>query len=755
MNLSGIFNVDNAAELKSGKALNDPTLLSDPVKLSASKELSFSKGGFTFSIKPESSLEVALFNQTTDIDPDGLINSKAPIITLDPTQAAYLKYSLNVGATGTAGGNAGGFALDLNVSKIFTTGLYKKHDPTDKVPLTIVSDISSFLSIFDWTSVAALNAGDALFTSAKGKLEGKLGFSWTDIFTQSMSALTKLLPADLTLDIKLSPSVSASFSASVEDNYLCAMKRMGDDSLLVTISKVKSSSVAGEIGASIGIQFADPDVLEAQLNAIVDQVLASVTSYAGNIAQLIQKFQTNTLSPAEKEILDGILKRLKLDALADPVASLTSFIENLRTKAMSTTKAIAHASASLSFEYEYSRISENEELLSVQISQELLETLHPKLIGFKTDTLLSEVKANTPGITLNNYLNRKTLTVNKSWGLGLSLLGAPVFSGKTIKKKISASQTNMQGQQQNSLDQIIGYQREWMGESTDWVTDFNAKMPAFSASATPTLNEFDLSFYVQMTSGMKVRKEKHLQELLDIGVMWGAINESELPRIIEKYMPMVKKQVVTTEAKMTFKPTAMLAMIQQLGQLGWNNATIGILSKAMASSMSYWNNFPLRQSVSKRTDAYTGVWQAYLTDADKPLSYFADLSKQYLQQYGNVAPMLVSKEGQAGSSPNDNYAANVMYMNPSTAADAQAFVKGLSLLKEGIAGNQTFNDSFQTAYQNMSQFFSQSFYVRTLGCLLNEFTQANPGIDGFSERVFTISWGEGAEAQTVSLASKN
>lgn len=206
---------------------------------------------------------------------------------------------------------------------------------------------------------------------------------------------------------------------------------------------------------------------------------------------------------------------------------------------------------------------------------------------------------------------------------------------------------------------------------------------------------------------------------------------------------------------MTFKPTAMLAMIQQLGQLGWNNATISILSKAMASSMSYWDNFPLRQSVSKRTAAYTGVWQAYLADADKPLSYFADLSKQYLQQYGGVAPMLVSKEGQAGSSSNADYAANVMCMNPSTAADAQAFVKGLSLLKEGISNSEAFDNGFHEAYQNLSQFFNQSFYVRTLGCLLNEFTQANPGIDGFSERVFTISWGEGAEAQTVSLASKN
>ncbi len=755
MDLSNIFNADNVDELKSGKALNDPTLLNSPVKLSASADFDFTTGGFTFNIVPETSLTISLFNNSNETDPDGLINASDPIIDLAPSTEAYLKYALNVGATGTGSGASGALSLDLGVSKIFSTGLYKKHTPTDKVPLTIVGDISSFLSIFDWANVQSLNPGDALFTSAKGKLQGKLSFSWSDIFSQSMSALTSLLPVDLTLDLKLSPSLSVGFSASLEDNYLCAMKRVNDNSFLVTISKAKSSTVSGQIGASVGIEFADPTELESQLNGIVNQIISSVTNYAGNVADLIQKFQDNNLSDAEKKVLNGILKRLKLDALASPVTSLDNLITKITEKAKTVTQTIAKASASVSFEYEYSRISENSELLSVQIDQTILESLHPKLVGFKTTDLLQEVKAKTPGITLNNYLNQKSLTVNKTWGFGLSLLGKPVFSGKEIRKTVSATQTNIDGQQQSSLDQIIGYQREWMGESTDWVTNFNAKMPGFSVTQTPTLNEFDFSFYVQMTSGMKVRKEKHLMQLLDLGVMWGAINESEEPRLTDKYLPEFKGEVVTAEAKLTFKPTAMLALIQQLGQLGWNNATIGLLSKAMASSMSYWNNFPLRQSVLKRTAAYTPVWQNYLANPNQPLSNFAAIAKQSLSNYGGVSPMLIDKEGSAGNSPADDYAANVMYQNPNMASDAQAFINGLTQLKDGIASSEAFDQNFSSAYSNMKQFFNQSMYVRTLGCLLNEFSMVNTGIDGEVERVFTLSWGEGTNAETVSLASKN
>ncbi len=752
MDLSEVFKAENSEELKSGKALNDPTLLENPVKLSASKAFDYASGGFTFNIVPEASMVVSLFNSSEDEDPDRLINSNNAIIPFNAAEESYLKYAFNVGATGTGAGNAGGLSLNLTLSSIFSTGLYKKHSPTSTVPVAMVNDVKSFLSIFDWTAIESLEVGDALFTSARGKLEGKIGFSWSDIFTKSMSSLANLLPGNLTLDIQMSPSVSVGFNASLEDNYLCAMTRTGDNEFKVTINKTKSSSTAGQIGASVGIQFADPEILETQLNEIVDKIIASVTNYGGNVTELIQKFQTNSLSDIEKGLLDTMLKRLKLDALADPVNALDEFIKDIEEKAKNTTKAIATASASVSFSYEYSRINEHQELLSATISQDLLQNLHPQLVGFKAEQLLTAVQNNTPGITLDHYLNQKSLTIKKSWGFGLSFMGKPVFSGKAIRKKVSSIQTNAASEKQLSLDQVMGYEREWMGESTDWVTDFNAKMPGFSA--TPNLSEFDYSFYVQMTSGMKVKKAKHLRQLLDIGVMWGAINEDEVSGLVGKYLDTFHRQVITADAQLTFKPKAMLTLIRQLGQLGWNNTTRSMIAKAMASSMSYWNNFPLRQSVSKRTTAYMPTWQSYLSSPGQSLDNIAQISKNNLSAYGDVAPMLVDKEGQAGHNPSDDYVANMIYQNGSMASDAQKFVDGLVKLKEGIAGKSVYEGNFDQAYDQVSQFFNQSFYVRTLGCLLNEFAMTNLALEGQVERVFSLSWGEGDDEQTVSLASK-
>jgi len=753
MDLSEVFKAENYQELKSGKALNDSSLLENPVKMSASKTFEYARGGFTFSIVPEASMTVSLFNSSEDEDPDKLINSTNAIIPFNAAEESYLKYAFNVGATGSGSGNAGGLSLNLMLSSIFSTGLYKKHSPTNTVPMVVVNDVKSFLSIFDWTAVESLEVGDALFASARGKLEGKIGFSWSDIFTKSMSSLANLLPGNLTLDIQMSPSVSVGFNASLEDNYLCAMTRTGADEFKVTINKTKSSSAAGQIGASIGIQFADPETLETQLNEIVDKIIASITNYGGNVAQLIQKFQTNSLSGTEKELLDIILKRLKLDALDNPVNALDEFIKNLEEKAKATTKAIAKASASVSFSYEYSRISEHQELLSATITQDLLQSLHPQLVGFKADQLLAAVQNNAPGIILNHYLNQKTLTIKKSWGFGLSFVGKPVFSGKEIRKTVSSTQTNAASERQLSLDQVMGYQREWMGESTDWITDFNVKMPSFSAA--PSLNEFDYSFYVQITSGMKVKKAKHLRQLLDIGVMWGAIDENEISRFVDKYLDTFHRQVITADAQLTFKPKAMLAFIQQLGQLSWNSTTINMMAKAMASSMSYWNNFTLRQSVSKRAAAYTPTWQSYLSNPAQSLNSIAQTSKNNLLTYGGVAPMLINHEGEAGQSPSDDYVANMIYQNGNIANDAQKFVDGLTKLKEGIAAESVYEDNFDQAYDQVSQFFSQSFYIRTLGCLLNEFAMNNLAPDGQVERVFSLSWGEGDDEQTVSLASKH
>lgn len=753
MDLSDIFKAENSDELKSGKALNDQSLLDNAVKLSASKEFNYGTGGFTFKIIPEANLTISLFNSPEDADPDVLINAPNAIIPFNSTDETYLKYAFNVGATGSGGGNAGGLSLSLDVSSILSTGLYKKHTSTSTVPMAIVQDLESFMSIFDWSAVAGLEIGDALFTSARGKLEGKIGFSWSDIFTKSMSSLTKILPGNLTLDIQMSPSVSVGFNASIEDNYLCAMTRTGADEFKVTISKTKSSSVSGDIGASVGIQFADPEAVEGQLNEIVQKIIASVTNYAGDVTELIKKFKDHSLSPTEKEIFDSILKRLKLDSLTNPQEKLSELIEKIEEQAESTTKAIATASASVSFDYEYSRISENQELLSATITQELLKALHPTLVGFKTDQLLDKVQDNTTGLTLNHYLNQKTLTVKKSWGFGLSLMGKPVFSGKEIRKTVASTQTNATQEKQLSLDQVMGYQREWMGESTDWVTDFNVRMPNFSAS--PSLNEFDYSFYVQMTQGMKVKREKHLKQLLDVGVMWGAINEDAVDTIIDKYFTTFKKNVITANAQLTYKPTAMLTLIQQLGQLGWNSVTIELMAKAMASSISYWDNFPLRQSVGKRTEAYAPVWQDYLTHQEQSLDNLALKAKSRLTSYGGVSPMLVNKEGQAGHSPYDDFLANIIYQNPNLGSDAKAFIHGLTLLKQGIAEKTIYEENFDEAYEHVSQFFNQSFYVRTLGCLMNEFANSNSAIEGEVERVFTLSWGEADDEQTVSLASKH
>ena len=81
---------------------------------------------------------------------------------------------------------------------------------------------------------------------------------------------------------------------------------------------------------------------------------------------------------------------------------------------------------------------------------------------------------------------------------------------------------------------------------------------------------------------------------MDLGVLWGAVNQNEVERLVAKYFTDLQKQSrATLEAKLILPNHAMRPLIHQISRNGFSETNLNYLAKSFASSMSYWEDFEI------------------------------------------------------------------------------------------------------------------------------------------------------------------
>ncbi|WCT14703.1 hypothetical protein [Mucilaginibacter jinjuensis] len=583
-----------AGSLLSTKQLKDTTLMTggdndpNPVKLSAEKALPFTLPDVTFNINASAELDVMLFNQATDNDPDGVIGTQDAIIAPDTATDAYLKYAAGITVSATAGVNIPiasiGFDEKLSVSGNAAAAYYKQHNNGDAMNTAFVGDIKAIKTVFIPDDITSLAEGDALTFSVNGSLKSDLKVSWSNIFSQSLSVLGEYLPTPVTLDLSLSPSVSVEFIVEVTDAFALVIKKLAGNQCLLSVKKTKSVSTDTTASAGIDISFKDSDAAKTQLTAIYNQLIQSVFGNSiTDVNTALANVKSGIAIATQNELVNGLIARYNLGGVADAIDQLIAKVNAIEQYVPNLIGDVATATVKLNFSYEYKRIDLEKDVLSVNIATTDLLNYHDKLLRFDITQLLSDMRGGVIPYQLNSYLNQKTLTITSTWGLGLTvfsftLLGQDIFTLENVVNE------NFAGAQQVSTEGTQQYKWVFGNGSGSWLSQINGQMPAYGAS---TLDQFDFTFLLSTALKNNGVNADELNTYFDFAVVWDAVQQSDLGALTVKYTTgtsSILNQPATIENKLTFLPALMKPLIEKIATTGWVN-NIPYLTKAMSAAL--------------------------------------------------------------------------------------------------------------------------------------------------------------------------
>lgn len=748
-------------ELLTTKFLKDKDLMVEPVKTQAVESYIIDHENVNFSIGAQSSLSVQLFNDENDKDENELISSlPTSPICFNPATEAYLKYEAAISPKAKGAFSLQNVGFDFELSAGVKAVFYKGHKSTESIQEAFSADMASFLTIFKWEDVRKLEVGDALCFQVEGKLNSSLQISWSNILAQSLSSLSTNLPKPVTLDINLSPKLSAGFSVTITDQFSYFIKRIADDRLAVSVRKVKNSLATGGVGAKVGVAFSKPEELENALTTIFDKVSESLLQKGTSTVESAIEAVSKKVATEEElglfvEVasLLGVSNPLKSINPSESINLLQNRWEKLKEDFKTGISKVAKLNAELSLSYEYKRIKEGSELLAVELPDSSLEPYHSQLLRFSLANLVNDLGDGTVnGSKLISYINQSTIRIEKSWGFGFNLIGKEILKGRDFQIKEDTVRFDIRRHSQISSRRVVGYKWKLGHEDGKWLTEINATMKSFSSAKEPTFSEVDLSIYLNMiVSDGQLKKKGQFRKQLDMGVLWGSILPNQVDLIVEKYFPVFKNKAVSFEAKLIFSEAVTKTIFAQVGHHGLNDVNRKLLAHSFAASMAYVDDFDLRKSVSARESAYMSLWFDFLKKPDQSKSDLAKKAGNHLRKISNAGSLpLFEKE--AGNNNQGLYFADVIFTNPNIFKDLVSFLGGIQGLATCINSNSPVGDNFQNNYSKINACLSQSFYVRTMGSFLGRYASQDPLLSNEVQRIFTITYEEEGETQVINLA---
>jgi hypothetical protein len=739
-------------ELLHPKALKEKDLMSheNPINLKAEKSYPVTLQDITFSFGAGSAMKVALFNDEDDKDDDAFIATKdktpnAPIV-LDTATDAYLKYSNSVSAKANEQLTLAdiGFNLNLSAGGSARSVFYKRHPNTQLVRDAFAEDLRSFRTIFKFDDVAGLEAGNGLGFAVNGTLSCNLQISWSNIIATGISALSSQLPLPVTLDISLTPSLTASFNVSVTDDFAYLLTKQTDGRYRICVTKKKTTSETVSLGASIGVQFADPATLGQQVGAVCDKVIQSVLGNTINeINTAVQGFKQGKKSP----IVEKLFNLFHLDQLPQPIDLLTPKLKQLETDISNTVTKLATDSVHLSFSYQYARIQDDREILSILISGDDLKKYHSDLLRFRTGKLLDSIRNNEIPYTLISYLNQKVLTVTKSWGLGLTLFDFTLLTSSDYEKSTTNVQTDLQGTNRKvQIDREKGYKWRLLKATGSWSGQISAAMPDFSP--TPTLEKFGYTFLLNTVLKDPNVSDNDLRSYLDSAAVWMAVNASDIEGLVQKYAA-VKGKEVLIEGKLVFPDKAMRTLMQQIATDGWGAVSKKQLARAMGAAMTWLPDYKSRSNMQARQEMYAPLWSEYLDNPDQEIDDLASLAETEINGLGDE-DHLAEFEGDRDNWTFGNTFAGVVRSNPGLQACLKNFVTGMADLGNKIAKGAAYT-VFDQAYDNIRDSLQYSFASIAVGRFLLLYA-SDLNLLKDVRRVLTLSYGPDNNRTVISCS---
>ncbi|MBC7818920.1 MAG: hypothetical protein IAG10_18690 [Planctomycetaceae bacterium] len=707
--------------------IGSPKISSKPVEVGVSANLSFGGDGkASFAINPTGSLSIAVLNDAADVDEDQLVGQEGPAKGLGPQlqvddSFAYLKLRAEaaVKASGEVSlGSLIGVDAGGEASVIFAD--YRAFPRSASMLETLKKSIDGgarFVTKVD--DVLELGVNEALMLRRKGTLLLAVEVAWSDLFTGQLGALSKALGTMAPIQLSSKAGVTIGVRAKISDEFLFVISRPSKKEFRLAVRKWHSSGAAISADAGIDVGFAEPQQVEGLIAAVIDGAIGAPLAKA---RQILGAASLESLDGPQRKIAERVIARLGLDSTLVTLAEVRERLDTLESKAMSVIADLIRTRISLSFAYEYNRVSSTTSLVQVLLSEANLKALHADLAGSRTESLVAKV--GEPGVTVETYLNEKEVTRTHSWGFTLGFGKWATLGGKDLKKVTTVRRTDIDGRVQDAYQGARSYQGTWIGETVKWGVDFKADMKEFARE--PLVSDFGFGLHLYWLDDQKELSGMELEQWLDSALIWQVIGDADLIDVRARLAPALGDKA-TLSVQMVIPNSAIRFMLPHLA-----SASADGFANALGAAMP-WMNSPARASATRRAELYGPLWSSFIQSPGRPMSELRNVAAEHLSKHGHQDMRV--RELMVGTDPLSF--AGLTRLNGDTIDACNKFARGMHILNTSIQSGARNQKTIDKVYGEVNDLFAHSHHVRALGIHLAE-VAARAGVAGSVTRTMTV-----------------
>lgn len=744
------------ASLEELKGLFQDTSLKDAnvrVNLATAKveqPISLGLEGLSFVVDGGAVAAIEAFNSPGDVDVDGVVGDKptqedpsrlSPPLVLG--QDAWLKYAVRARAKARAGVNMPFLSGSGSGEVSLLVADYHVHALTERLRDAVNADTRSLRLPLVVDHVLKLQPKEALSFQARTRLETSVSLQWADVFTTNLNALSRLLPEGTLLALKTSAGALVTGSVHVTDDFLLTFSREKAGAVVVSVQKgaVREAKLAAQVGVTVE-SAVDPKVFGAVIDALVG--LPGVAHFE----QLVDKLSTTPLSDEEKRLLRQVLDRLGLKDYEADASALKKAWEAQKAKARQVLVDIAAQKISSGFQYEYARLSEQQTLLRLEVTDAQLQQLHTPLVLGQLTQVLKQVE---PG-ALRSYFLQDTQTSVEAWGFSLGFSKWRLLKAQSLKKLQRVTQfgspDHVHGPRRYAYVGVRSYEGVLFQGTGRWSIDFKCDMGEFRAQ--PTVRDFNYGLYLQLHRQGELA-ENTLRQAIDEAIVWHVLDDADEELVLKEVQAASKGEKVEVRLEMKLADTLFREMTSLAGM-----GQPELFAKALARAMP-WDTSRARANPEFRQSVYAPLWLAYLTQQAKDWTpkRAAERAEAWLKQ-NKLAKGLGGEvaywEGQGTAYPNtfadvldkNSRLADVGGQYGGTYIRWQRLVAGMALLRDGLQQGAD-PALLERVFEELEELWRVSFHVKAFGAMLLELSrQSVQGLKAV-ERTFTVVTGAGGQ----------
>ncbi len=761
------------------KALRDPTLPITLVEGSLEEEIPIAHDDSMFTVRGQAN--IAVFNSPSDADPAGLFGPPlAPVTPADDpsvaervddfrvrppitfaADSAWLVYRTSADMKVTGSFEARDFGVastgKANMSVIFHD--YRCHKASESVLEALAGDILGARFVLCESDIRLLGEGDALAMEVTGTLSGSVSLEWSDVLTSHIGILSKFLKDGEDFGVDLRTSLRAQCAFSIRDHFLIVFTRVGEKEIALRISKSAREERTADVAAGVVVGFANDEQVEEVGKALLEGLLGMGLE---QIEGLLKAPSLEALNEGDRQIVERLLARLRLEDAQERVAALAKRIEELKSETIDTVRKAAQEKVKFAIDFEYSRIETNDTVLEASIDlagrQEQFSSFHRAALTLSFDSILKLGPAH--GVTIHRFLRQETTKVKKSWGVSLSLGDVFAMGGKSWnvrERKLTTRRDHAHIASRYCFLAVNGYTGQWGDDTYEWKTTLAAKSRSWTDGMNPPAASLDYSLHLLMQYHEAVASGRDIGRLVDLGVLWGMVPVDGTGDARKRLAGTVKgRRDVEFSFHVTLDDSAFRLLLKLLA--AGDARSFGFaLGRAVP-----WSNESGRSDPRVRQALYGELWQEYLQDPGMSARTLANKAYATVKGYrrSGSAGRLSRLErdelaGLAGAERQMKHwwtVGELARINPGTQRRWSKMVRGAERLDQAISRGGS-HEEVEAATDLMCKGWEHAFHLRALGAYLISTFRPHASLWTAVNRTLRVECPDGDEHVTLNLSS--